>query len=415
MSHAWLEKPEQDVPDPVITVLVPAMDEAETIGTFIEWCHEGIADAGLPGEIVIVDSSSDETPRLALAGGARVVHTEPKGLGAAYIEGITWVRGSFVILGDADCTYDFRELARFVEQWQSGSKFVMGSRFKGSIADGAMPRLHQYFGTPVTTWLLNRIFGSRFSDIHCGMRGVDADALRDMMISSTSWEYASEMIIKAVEMELPTSEVPIDFYADRGSRQSHMKRKGPLEPFRAGWRNVKAMLTFGAPYFLLRPGQLILLIGAVLFLGLALGPVDIGSLQFSATTQLVGAFLVLLGLQMILLATVAQAVTDYNGRRRMALARRFDLNRMLVACASAAIVGVLLWIPLVGNYLSHDRQLKDLAAWETSMALAGIMLIIAAFCVFTAALVIQLVSARIIELLSVRRTSAGDAQRSIAA
>lgn len=405
MSQAWLEAPVDDVVDPVITVLVPAMDERETISTFIEWCHEGLADAGLPGEIVIVDSSSDETPRLALAGGARVVHTEPKGLGAAYIEGIKWIRGSFVILGDADCTYDFRELGRFVEQWNAGSKFVMGSRFKGSIEDGAMPRLHRYFGTPVTTWMLNRIFGSKFSDIHCGMRGVDADALRAMTISSPSWEYASEMIIKAIEMELPTSEVPIHFYADRGTRQSHMKRRGPLEPFRAGWRNVKAMLTFGAPYFLRRPGQIILALGALLFLGLALGPVDIGSLQFSSTTQLVGAFLLLLGLQMILLATVAQVVTDYNGRRRLALRARFDLNRMLTLCSGMGALGVLAWIPLVRNYLANDRQLVDLAAWESSMALGGMVLIIAAFCIFTAALVVQLVSARIAELLGSRATS----------
>lgn len=405
MSQAWLEAPVDDVVDPVITVLVPAMDERETISTFIEWCHEGLVDAGLPGEIVIVDSSSDETPRLALAGGARVVHTEPKGLGAAYIEGIKWIRGSFVILGDADCTYDFRELGRFVEQWNAGSKFVMGSRFKGSIEDGAMPRLHRYFGTPVTTWMLNRIFGSKFSDIHCGMRGVDADALRAMTISSPSWEYASEMIIKAIEMELPISEVPIHFYADRGTRQSHMKRRGPLEPFRAGWRNVKAMLTFGAPYFLRRPGQIILALGALLFLGLALGPVDIGSLQFSSTTQLVGAFLLLLGLQMILLATVAQVVTDYNGRRRLALRARFDLNRMLTLCSGMGALGVLAWIPLVRNYLANDRQLVDLAAWESSMALGGMVLIIAAFCIFTAALVVQLVSARIAELLGSRATS----------
>lgn len=409
MSQAWLEAPVDDVVDPVITVLVPAMDERETISTFIEWCHEGLADAGLPGEIVIVDSSSDETPRLALAGGARVVHTEPKGLGAAYIEGIKWIRGSFVILGDADCTYDFRELGRFVEQWNAGSKFVMGSRFKGSIEDGAMPRLHRYFGTPVTTWMLNRIFGSKFSDIHCGMRGVDADALRAMTISSPSWEYASEMIIKAIEMELPTSEVPIHFYADRGTRQSHMKRRGPLEPFRAGWRNVKAMLTFGAPYFLRRPGQIILALGALLFLGLALGPVDIGSLQFSSTTQLVGAFLLLLGLQMILLATVAQVVTDYNGRRRLALRARFDLNRMLTLCSGMGALGVLAWIPLVRNYLANDRQLVDLAAWESSMALGGMVLIIAAFCIFTAALVVQLVSARIAELLGSRATSTQEA------
>ncbi len=387
-----------DVESPVVSILVPAMNEYETIETFIEWCHEGLAEAGVPGEIVIVDSSSDDTPNLALSGGARVVHTEPRGLGAAYIEGIKWVRGDFVILGDADCTYDFRKLSDFLKAWEAGNTFVMGSRFKGSIEPGAMPKLHQYFGTPVTTWMLNRIFGSQFSDIHCGMRGVDADTLRAMSISSPSWQYASEMIIKSVEMELPTAEVPINFYADRGARESHMKRKGRLEPFRAGWQNVKAMLTYGAPYFLLRPGQVVFALGLLLFLALALGPIDIGSIELSSTTQLVGAFLILLGLQMVLLARVAQGVTDYRGVRRESLAARYDLNRMLMLCSLMGVVGLLLFIPVIRSYVTNDLRLDALAPWEASAAIGGITLVIASFCVFTAALVIQVVNTRFLEM-----------------
>ena len=398
MSGAWLDIPTKDVKSPRISILVPAMNEHETIETFIKWCHEGLEEAGVPGEIVIVDSSSDDTPNLAVAGGARVIHTEPRGLGAAYIEGIKWVRGDFVILGDADCTYDFRRLSDFLKAWEAGSTFVMGSRFKGSIEPGAMPKLHQYFGTPVTTWMLNRIFGSHFSDIHCGMRGVDADTLRAMSISSPSWQYASEMIIKSVEMELPTAEVPINFYADRGTRESHMKRKGRLEPFRAGWQNVKAMLTYGAPYFLLRPGQVVFALGLLLFLALALGPIDIGSIELSSTTQLVGAFLILLGLQMVLLARVAQGVTDYRGVRRASLSCRYDLNRMLRMCSLMGVVGLLMFIPLLRSYLANDLRLDALAPWEASAVIGGITLVIASFCVFTAALVIQVVNARFLEM-----------------
>lgn len=405
VSEVWLEIPIDDVETPRITILVPAMNEQETIGTFISWCHEGLAEAGVPGEIVIVDSSTDDTPNVAVAGGARVVHTEPKGLGAAYIEGIKWIRGDFVILGDADCTYDFRKLSEFLAAWQAGNTFVMGSRFKGSIEPGAMPKLHQYFGTPVTTWMLNRIFGSDFSDIHCGMRGVDAETLRAMSISSPSWQYASEMIIKSVEMELPTAEVPINFYADRGDRESHMKRKGRLEPFRAGWQNVKAMLTYGAPYFLLRPGQAVFLLGLILFTALALGPIDIGSVEFSSTTQLVGAFLILLGLQMVLLARVAQGVTDYRGVRRATLSSRYDLNRMLKLCSMMCIVGALFLVPVLSYYVNNGLRLDALASWEASAAIGGITLVIASFCIFTAALVIQIVNTRFQELSAEIRVS----------
>ena len=398
MTGPYLEIPAADCASPVISILVPSMNEQETIATFIAWCHEGLMEAGVQGEIVIVDSSSDETPAIALAGGARVVHTEPQGLGSAYIEGIKWIRGDFVVLGDADCTYDFRKLSDFLKGWEAGNAFVMGSRFKGSIEPGAMPKLHQYFGTPVTTWLLNRIFGSNFSDIHCGMRGVDADTLRAMSISSPSWQYASEMIIKSVEMELPTAEVPINFYADPGTRESHMKRKGRLEPFRAGWQNVKAMLTYGAPYFLLRPGQAVCALGLLLFLALGFGPVDIGSIELSSTTQLVGAFLILLGLQMVLLARVAQGVTDYRGVRRASLSARYDLNRMLRLCSLIGVVGLLLFIPVIRSYVTNDLRLDALAPWEASAAIGGITLVIASFCVFTAALVIQVVNTRFLEM-----------------
>ena len=163
-----------------------------------------------------------------------MLHTPRRGLGRAYIDALPYVRGTYVVMGDADCTYDFRQLAPFVEAMRDGTEYAMGSRWKGSIEPGAMPALHQYFGTPFTTWILNRLYGSHFSDIHCGMRGITRDALVRMGIVSQSWEYASEMVLKSVRMELATTEVPVTFLKDREGRLSHHKRSRLVLPVRGG-------------------------------------------------------------------------------------------------------------------------------------------------------------------------------------
>src|SRR5450759_792913 len=156
--------PADDADAPEVTILIPAVDEELTITDFVAWCHEGLLAAGAIGEILIVDSSSDRTAEIAVEGGARVLKTPKRGLGRAYIDALPYVRGQYVIMGDADCTYDFRKIAPFVEAMRNGTEYAMGSRWKGSIEPGAMPRLHQYFGTPFTTWILNRLYDSQFSD-----------------------------------------------------------------------------------------------------------------------------------------------------------------------------------------------------------------------------------------------------------
>src|SRR6266852_6435252 len=264
--------PANDTPDPEVTILVPALNEELTIGGFVEWCRQGIAASGERVEILIVDSSTDRTAEIAVAGGARVLKVPRCGLGRAYIDAIPHVRGRFVIMGDADCTYDFREIRPFVAAFRAGAEFVMGSRFKGSIEPGAMPPLHRYFGTPVTTFILNVMFGSRFSDIHCGMRGISRAALQRMDLRSQGWEYASEMVLKSVHMRLRTTEVAINFLKDPEGRLSHMKRRGWLEPWRAGWMNLRAMLTYGVNFFLLKPGAVLLAVGLLLLIPLAFGP-----------------------------------------------------------------------------------------------------------------------------------------------
>ena len=176
-------------------------------------------------------------------------------------------------MGDCDCTYDFRELAPFVEKFRAGAEFVMGSRFRGYIEPGSMPPLHRYLGTPVTTSILNVIFGSRFSDIHCGMRGITRDALVRMDLRSQSWEYASEMVLKSVHMQLRTEEVPIRFLKDREGRLSHHKRSGWFSPWQAAWINLRAMFVYGADFFLFKPGLVLLALGLLLTLPLSFGPI----------------------------------------------------------------------------------------------------------------------------------------------
>src|SRR5262245_51842536 len=185
-------------PHPLVSVVVPALNEEITIGEFVDWCRDGLKRAGVEGEILIVDSSSDRTGDIAEEKGARVLRVPKRGLGRAYIDAIPHIHGRYVIMGDCDLTYDFRQLRPFVEKLEEGYEFVMGSRFIGSIEPGAMPALHRYLGTPVTTWILNRVYSSDFSDIHCGMRGISLEALKRLQLQSQSWEYASEMVLKSV-------------------------------------------------------------------------------------------------------------------------------------------------------------------------------------------------------------------------
>jgi glycosyltransferase involved in cell wall biosynthesis len=380
--------PSDDVADPEVTILVPALNEEITIGRFVEWCRQGIAASGARGEILIVDSSTDRTAEIAVAAGARVLKVPRRGLGRAYIDAIPHIRGRFVIMGDADCTYDFREIRPFVAAFRAGAEFVMGSRFKGSIAPGAMPPLHRYFGTPVTTFILNLMFGSRFSDIHCGMRGISRDALERMDMRSQGWEYASEMVLKSVHMDLNTAEVPIHFLKDPEGRLSHMKRRGWLEPWRAGWMNLRAMLVHGVNFFLVKPGAVLLALGLVFLVPLAFGPLAIGRMSVSLNTMLLAMAAATLGLSMLYFGGIATILFDYSDTVRKRLERLLPYNPTFVACLAVAACGVLATVPLIRTYAANGFVLPEVGI-QTHWAVMGLWLIIAAFETFIFALMVR--------------------------
>jgi glycosyltransferase involved in cell wall biosynthesis len=387
-EDARLLVPPADASDPEVTILVPALDEERTIGQFIDWCQEGATGVGASVEILIVDSSSDRTAAIALAKGARVLTTPRRGLGRAYIDAIPYVRGRFIIMGDADCTYDFRVIKPYVDAYRAGAEFVMGSRFKGRIAPGAMPGLHRYFGTPLTTSILNLMFGSRFSDIHCGMRGLTREALARMDLRSQGWEYASEMVLKSVHMGLVTVEVPINFLKSPEGRLSHMKRRGPLEPWRAGWMNLRAMLTYGVNFFLLKPGLVLLALGLMFLVPLAFGPLSIGPATFSLNTMLLAMVVATIGLSMVFSGLVAGVLFDYSDTLQTRIEGALPFNRTFVGCLIAALAGLLLMLPLLRSYIAQHFTLQEGSIY-THWAILGLWLVSAAFQTFIFASMIR--------------------------
>jgi hypothetical protein len=374
-------------PGPVdVSVVVPALNEEITVGEFVDWCKEGLERAGVRGQILIIDSSTDSTPQIVLAHGGEVLRTPKRGLGRAYIDASSYIRGQWIVMGDADLTYDFRELSPFVEAFRKGAEFVMGSRFRGRIEKGAMPGLHRYFGTPLTTWILNRIYGSHYSDIHCGMRGLTRDALARIDLKSQSWEYASEMVLKAARLKLQTAEVPVKFYKDREGRFSHHRRMGWLSPWVAGWLNLKVMLVYTPDSFLLKPGILLTAIGALIACVLAPGPITVGGVGFSLYWLLFGVTCVTLGYSSIQIGVLARVMHGLRPASLKNLRRVLSYDRGMLLSAGCVIVGIALLGALVYRYLHADFKLFEIS----HPAIFGLLLIIVGFQTFCFTLLLEM-------------------------
>jgi glycosyltransferase involved in cell wall biosynthesis len=384
-----LSVPREDVSNPEVSIVIPALDEQHTITEFVHWCREGLAEAGVRGEVVIVDSSRDGTEALALTAGARLLHTPRRGLGHAYKDALPYIRGRFVLMGDADCTYDFRHLGPFVDGFREGYEFVMGSRWKGSIEPGAMPWLHRRLGTPITTAILNRLYGSDFSDIHCGMRGITREGLLAMNLHSDSWEYASEMVLKSVQMRLRTTEVPVCFLKDRDGRVSHHKRAGWFSPWHAAWLNLRAMFIYRPDYFLLKPGLVALAVGLGMMLPLSVGAITLFHVTFSLFWMLFGMTLAITGLQAFLLGCVAQILFDYQGRARRRWLTLFSYTRTVIGAAVLTCGGLACIVPLCIYYLSHHGSLSLRATLQDHLAVVGLTAIVSGFSLFTFTLVLH--------------------------
>lgn len=280
-----------------LTILMPCLNEAETLEVCIDKAKTFLKNSGISGEILIADNgSTDGSVEIAKRCGARVERVPVKGYGAALIGGCKAARGKYVIMGDADDSYDFLHLMPFVEKLREGYELVMGNRFKGGIAKGAMPPLHRYIGNPVLSFIGRLFFPSNIGDFHCGLRGYEREAMERLDLQTTGMEYASEMVVKATMYGLKMTEVPTTLSPDGRSRAPH------LRSFRDGWRHLKFLLLHSPNWLFLYPGIFFTLLGVLVTGILMAGPLTIGGVTFDIHTMLYGSAFVMIGTNMIFFA-----------------------------------------------------------------------------------------------------------------
>lgn len=280
-----------------LTILMPCLNEALTVGQCVRQARAFLATSGIQGEVVVADNgSSDGSRELAEAAGARVVAVPERGYGAALRTGIEAAHGRFVIMGDSDCSYDFSRLEAFVAALRSGQQLVMGNRFAGGIAPGAMPRLHRYLGNPVLSFIGRLFFKSPVRDFHCGLRGFERAAMLQLGLQSPGMEFASEMVVKATLHGLRLAEVPTTLSPDGRDRPPH------LRSWRDGWRHLRFLLLHAPAWLFMYPGLALFLLGTAATVALGLGPLPLGFATLDVHSMLYAAVAACLGLQMLMFA-----------------------------------------------------------------------------------------------------------------
>ena len=292
-----------------LTILMPCLNEAETIEVCVRKARGYLERSGVAGEVLVADNgSTDGSQALALAAGARVALVLEKGYGAALMGGIREARGRYVVMGDADDSYDFERLDPFLERLRAGDALVMGNRFEGGIAPGAMPFLHRYLGNPVLSFLGRLFFAIPVNDFHCGLRGFSRQAMLDLKLSTTGMEFASEMVVKTALKGLPMSEAPTTLKPDGRSRAPHLKT------WRDGWRHLRFLLLHSPKWLFIYPGAAMIAIGLLLSATLAMGPLQLTRhVQIDVHSMLASCFAVIVGVQLIMFGALARRYGELEG------------------------------------------------------------------------------------------------------
>lgn len=336
-----------------VTVVMPCLNEAGSVAQCVLKARRALERAGLQGEVVVADNGSEDgSADLATAAGARVVHARARGYGAAYLAGIAAARGRYLVLGDADGSYDFDAVPDFVAALRSGQDIVLGSRFRGRILPGAMPWLHRYVGNPVLTGILSLFFGQPVSDAHCGLRAMTRQAYDRMRLRTSGMEFASEMVAMALRQGLKVGELPI-VYAPRAGESK-------LKSFRDGWRHLRFMLLLSPTPLFLLPGLAALVLGLAGLAALLPGPLRVGGLSFDFHFMFVASALAILGVQLVVLGlaakTFARAELDVRGDRWLKLLDRwFRLERGLLAGLGLVAAGLGINLKILVGWLGVGR------------------------------------------------------------
>jgi glycosyltransferase involved in cell wall biosynthesis len=323
-----------------VSIVIPCLNEAKTLGSCITKAQHSLREHHIAGEVLIADNgSTDGSIELAQQLGARVVHIRTKGYGNALMGGIAAARGQFVIMGDADDTYDFGDVPRFVEKWRAGYEIVMGNRFKGGIKPGAMRWMHQYFGNPVMTAILNLMFHTGIGDAHTGMRGFTKDVFARMDLRTTGWEFASEFVIKATKLGARMTEIPIVLWPDLRGRPPH------LRSIPGAWRNLRFMFLFAPEWLFFGPGALLVVVGLAMVFWLLGGERHVGRISFDINTMIFGMIFTLLGAQIVSVGLFAKtfSYSERFDRRQHSLERwlkRVNLEQGLLVGTVLALIGL---------------------------------------------------------------------------
>ncbi len=324
-----------------LTVVMPCLNEAETVATCVAKAVRFIADSGITGEVVVADNgSTDGSQRLAEEAGARVVQVKDKGYGNALMGGIVAARGAYVIMGDADDSYDFSNLMPFLTELRGGADLVMGNRFKGGIAPGAMPKLHRYLGNPVLSFVGRLFFRSPIGDFHCGLRGFRRDSALRLGLQATGMEFASEMVVKATLANQKITEVPTTLAKDGRSRPPH------LRSWRDGWRHLRFLLLFSPRWLFFAPGLVLFVAGLVIGAVIAVGPLKVGGVTFDVDTLVAASAMVVIGFQAVLFWLFTQVYAGSEGflpeePKVQRLLGNLSLERGLLAGAAIGLAGLV--------------------------------------------------------------------------
>ena len=360
-----------------LTIVMPCLNEAETVAICVRKAVKFIADSGISGEVVVADNgSTDGSRQLAADAGARVVPVADRGYGSALMGGILAARGKYVIMGDADDSYDFTNLMPFVEELRKGADLVMGNRFKGGIAPGAMPPLHRYLGTPVLSFIGRLFFRSDIGDFNCGLRGFRRDSAIALGLQATGMEFASEMIVKAALAHQKISEVPTTLAKDGRSRPPH------LNTWRDGWRHLRFLLLFSPRWLFFIPGLVLLIVGLGLGAAVALGPVTIGGVSLDVDTLVACGACVDIGFQAMLFWLFTQVYAGAEGflpteERVQTLLGKLSLERGLLtgaAVGAAGLVGLIFsltyWQGQSFGHLNYEHALRLMVPSVTALVLS---------------------------------------------
>jgi len=366
-----------------VSVVIPCLNEANSLGHCVDKAVKAFHVAGLCGEVVVADNgSTDGSIQIAEEHGARVIRVEERGYGAALRAGIASARGPFIIMGDADDSYDFTEVPRFVEKLRDGNDIVLGNRFRGEIKPGAMPPLHKYFGNPGLTALLNTLFHADIGDGYCGMRGFTRELYDRLDLRSSGMEFALEMVIKSAQIGARIAEIPIILWPDKRGRAPH------LRSFRDGWRSLRFMLLYAPNWLFLLPGAALMLAGLFLVSWLLPGPRQISSqVTLDIHTMIFGVIFTLLGAQILSIGAFAKVFSyaERFDRRSVSLRRmlkRVTLEKGLLLGGALFLVGFAgcAWVSWqwAASGFGPLHEIRQVLFWSMWLFL-GLQTIFAAF------------------------------------